>query len=451
MIRTFSFILPAWVVLWLTLGVFCAAADDRPVLTELSLGETLARVERENLQVLLNREIVEQAAIAVQRQRSPLFPQLSLDASQVRAQAVPIGQGFGGFAFQPTPANRFDARLTASVALIDPTLIASYRSAKLGATISEEEAMRVRQEVLNSAAQVYLTHLRNQRRFAVIAANIQRGGVLLELAEEQLDAGVATRIDVTRAEVQLAVDEQARLQQETVVFQSELLLKRILNLDLRQPVELEGFLAHRHLPGEEPDVDFAEVLADRPEFRRARAQLDQNYLERRAAGWERFPVLRAFADYGFVTNEVFDGGEEKAWTVGLAASMPIFEGFRIRSNKRLADSRIRSTKLELEQIEQNVSSELLFAWQDMRSRLAQIAVAEQNVKLAEEEIRLARFRFEQGVADNREIIDAQNRLAVANDNQVEAVHQYNLSRLEYARSKGDVRLLLADQQVRNGD
>jgi outer membrane protein len=439
--------MPAWVVAGAVLAAAVAAQADE---IRLSLGETLSRVEQENLQVLLNRELVEQAVANSQRQRSPFFPQVNLETSQIRNQSVNTGLGFAEIApNQPPPRNRFDARLTASVPLIDPTLIASYRAARLGVDISEKEYLRIRQDVLNLAAQVYLTHLRNLRRFEVIAANIERGQALLKLAQDQLNAGVATQIDVTRAEVQLAVDEQARLQQETVVFDSALTLKRLLNLDLRDRVALVDFQANRYLPQEEPDVDVRQVLRDRPEYLRSRAQLEQNRLERQAAGWERFPVIRAFGDYGIVSHEPYDGQEQRAWSVGVAASMPVFEGFRIRANKDLASSRIRATQLELQQIEQNVSSELLLAWQDMRSRLAQIAVAEQNLRLAEEEIRLARIRFEQGVADNREIIDAQNRLAVANDNYVEAVYQYNLSRLGYARSKGDVRLLLADQQVGN--
>lgn len=414
----------------------------------LSLAETLSRVESENLEVLLNREVVEQAVAAAQRQRAPLFPQISLESSQTRNQVVNIGRGLDPvFSTQRPPADRFDARVTGSFPLIDASLIASYRAARLGIAVSEEDSLRVRQEVLNSAAQVYLTHLRNLRRFEVIEANIARGRALLKLAQDQLDAGVATQIDVTRAEVQLAVDEQARLQQETAVYQSGLLLKRLLNVDLRRGVVLTDFQASRYLPSDGPDVNMNEVLADRPEYRRAERQLQQNRLERRAAAWERLPVLRAFGDYGYVSRHPFDGDEQRAWSAGVVATMPLFEGFRIHANKRLATSRVRATELELEQIQQNVSSELLFAWQDMRSRLAQIAVAEQNLRLAEEEIRLARIRFEQGVADNREIIDAQNRLAVAHDNYVEAVYQYNLSRLEYARSKGNVRLLLADQQV----
>ena len=57
---------------------------------------------------------------------------------------------------------------------------------------------------------------------------------------------------------------------------------------------------------------------------------------------------------------------------------------------------------------------------------------------------VARTRFLEGVADNREIIDAQAALAGSNDEMVEAVYQYNLSRLELAMVRGDVRLVVTE-------
>ena len=64
--------------------------------------------------------------------------------------------------------------------------------------------------------------------------------------------------------------------------------------------------------------------------------------------------------------------------------------------------------------------------------------------LSEEELELARIRFIEGVADNRDVTDAQAALAAANDELVEAVYFYNLSRLELARSRGGVRLLFSE-------
>jgi outer membrane protein TolC len=101
--------------------------------------------------------------------------------------------------------------------------------------------------------------------------------------------------------------------------------------------------------------------------------------------------------------------------------------------------------MRVHNLELQISSELRLAVQDAGSRNAQITVAEKSLTLAQEELRLAQQRYQQGVADNREVVEAQNRLAIADDNFVEAVFQYNLSRVELARAKGDVKAVLAER------
>jgi len=281
-----------WFAAGFVLFVSCLEAVE-PI--RLSLGDLFVRVESENLEVLLNRETVEQAVVAAQRERASLLPRIDLEASQVRSQFVNIGRGFeipgfpGGIP-SVGPSNRFDGRLTGSISLVDPVLIASFRAAKIGIEVSEFEQQRILQEVLDSAAMVYLAHLRNLERFEVIEADIERDRALLELTIRQRDVGVVTEIDVTRAEVQLAATRQAHLQQETAVLESELFLKRLLNLDLRAPLELTGFIASRFLPVEGQPVEVETVLEDLPDYLRAQAQLDRNRLERKAAAWERFPI-----------------------------------------------------------------------------------------------------------------------------------------------------------------
>mgnify|MGYP002066371440 CR=1 FL=1 len=75
----------------------------------------------------------------------------------------------------------------------------------------------------------------------LVESNIERAKVLLDLSRTQVEAGVATQIDLTRSQAQLATEEQAKLQQETVVVESELLLKQILNLDMGTEVSLIPF------------------------------------------------------------------------------------------------------------------------------------------------------------------------------------------------------------------
>ena len=96
----------------------------------------------------------------------------------------------------------------------------------------------------------------------------------------------------------------------------------------------------------------------------------------------------------------------------------------------------------LKDLELVINEEYKVVAQDMQSRYDQIIITEKKVKLAQEELELAQDRFEKGVADNRDLVDAQNSLAVSQDEYIDAVYQYNLSRIKFARVLGDVRLVL---------
>jgi outer membrane protein TolC len=407
----------------------------------LTLDQALQAAEQTSLEVLISRESVAQAVEAAVQQRSNLLPQVNLDAAQRRSRTASVG----GALVSSGINNRFDAVLNGRLDLLDPERIATYQAAKQAITVARLGQEQVREVVLAAVANTYFTHLRNLRRIEVLDANIARAQSLLRLAQNQLDAGVATQIDVTRAEAQLAIDEQARLQQDTVVQESELQLKQLLALDMRQPLTLAEFNVRRIEPGTYT-AGLEELAYDqRADLRGARLQLEQNELEVRAARFSRLPALAAIGSYGYATAEVLDGNETHIWSGSLALSMPVFDSARSRSLTNLALSRRRAQELRVQDLETQVTAELRLARQDAASRLAQIKVAEKGFRLAEQELALAERRFEQGVADNREVVEAQNRLAAASDNLVEAGYRYNLSRVELARAQGAVTAILAER------
>src|SRR5690606_29748493 len=263
-------------------------------------------------------------------------------------------------------------------------------------------------------------------------------------AERQADAGVATQIDVTRAQAVLAAAEQDRLQQETVVAESEFQLERLLGLPLDESLQLVPVQLPREAPPQDSVSLEATAFEQRADYLRARRSLEQNDLEVRAARFNRLPSLALQGSYGEASETPFNGDESTIWSASAAVSLPVFDGLRTGALTRLAMSRRRAQELRLRDLEHAISIEVRLALQNVRSRFAQIEVAETSLQLAQDELQLALTRFEQGVADNREIIEAQNRLVIAGDNRVEAIYQYNLSRVELARARGSVRDLIAD-------
>jgi outer membrane protein TolC len=66
------------------------------------------------------------------------------------------------------------------------------------------------------------------------------------------------------------------------------------------------------------------------------------------------------------------------------------------------------------------------------------------VSLSEEAVRQAQDRFRAGVANNIEIVTAQDELARANDNRINALYRYNQARADVARAIGSMEEIYAN-------
>ena len=416
------------------------ARADAPV--GLTLDQALAAVEHANVTTLLSREAVAQAIEAANQQRVNLLPHVAFDAQQQRALIVSTQSAA---LVQSGPGNRFNGLLTANYSLLDPSQIENYRSARTAVQGAQLNYQATVQSVLAVVAQAYFTHLHDLHRTDVLDSNLARDKSLLDLASAQLHAGVATQIDVTRAEAELAADEQARLQQDTTVYQSELQFKRLLDLDLGQPLTLADFSV-RQVDATEFDVGTEQhAFESRPDYLSGKSLLKQNQQDVLAAKFENLPTLSLMGDYGQANMRAFDGRAKEEWLAGVEFNLPLFDGLKARADRRAALSHLRAQERSLHDLTTQVSSEVRLAIQDARSRFGQIALAQKSLQLAEEQLRLASLRFKQGVADNQEVIDAQNGLAVAEDGLNDAIYQYNLSRVELARAKGEVREILQEK------
>ena len=228
----------------------------------LTFEEALKRVETTNLAVLISRESVAQAVEDAAQSRSSLLPNITLNATQRRNLSASVGSNVvvGGI------TNRFDAQLNGRLDLLNPSNLARYQASKMAIVVAELGETQVRQAIMATVASTYFAHLRNLERITVLDDNISRAQRLRQLAQNQLDAGVATQIDVTRSDSQLAVAQQARLQQDTVVQGSELQLKQLLSLNMREPLELVALIVRRTPPGIFTDGEVEMAYDRRPEM-----------------------------------------------------------------------------------------------------------------------------------------------------------------------------------------
>lgn len=410
---------------------------------QLDLSTALERAPQANYQVLMMREGLTAQTAAARAARSGLLPQVSLGVSQARAMSPNVDAFMTSFPGMPMRFfnDRFDAVLRARMSLYSTRAMDNWRLSRKQLEATRHELDDTVQIIYEQIALAYFSHWRNQRRLAVIDANLERDRLLLRIARDQNAAGVATALDVTRAEVRLATNELARLQQETALEDSSLRLKRILNYPLEarlvirdetvSPLEEIGFAGSR----------FEEVLRSRSDYRKLMTDLEREEIALKASRRDRLPSLEVSGQWGYASQTWSDNMREQ-WGVELGLSVPLFEGFRLDAQEQLAASAVRMKTLELEDLKAQIEAEYRLVLQNIGSRGQQVEVARRTVALSQREFELARIRFEEGVADNSDVVTAQAALADAEDRLVEAEFQYLQSRANLARIEGNVLGLL---------
>jgi outer membrane protein TolC len=122
----------------------------------------------------------------------------------------------------------------------------------------------------------------------------------------------------------------------------------------------------------------------------------------------------------------------------VTVDMPLFTSGRIRAEIAKADLEIRSVNRERDDLRGQIALEVKTSQAQLDSARHEVDVANLGVKLAQEEVTQARDRFQAGVANNIEVISAQDALARANDNQIGALYRYNQSRADLAHAIGQI-------------
>jgi len=247
---------------------------------------------------------------------------------------------------------------------------------------------------------------------------------------------VGTGIDTLRANVELQNEKQRLLEAQNERDSSLFGLSKLLSLEPRQQIELADSLSFFETP--QPDVESSidQALSSREEWKAIEAREKYAQLEKQSSQYQRLPSLRFDGNWAYFGNSTSTG--IPTYQYQAAVNMPIFTSGRIKAEVAKADlelQKLEQQKIDLRnQIALDVKTSLL----NLQSARNEVQVANLGVQLAKEEVDQARDRFRAGVANNIEVISAQDSLSRANDNQIAALYRFNQSRAEFARAIGQM-------------
>ncbi len=248
------------------------------------------------------------------------------------------------------------------------------------------------------------------------------------------EAGLGTRFDVLRAEVELA-DAQQRL---TTAIANQDIAKRQLaeTLNLGQKANLKTADEIKEAGTWELPIEQTIVLAykNRAELEQFLVRREINAQDKQIALSQIRPQVDVFADYNIL--DVADDNVDVAdgYTVGARLQWSLFDGGAARARARQAETDISIANNQFASQRDRVRFEVEQAYFGLQSNKENISTSSKAVTLAEESLRLARLRFQAGVGTQTDVIDAQSQLTLARGNLLAAVIDYNQSLVQLQRA-----------------
>ena len=412
--------------------------------SRLTLDQAVALALKQNTTAQI---AVIQAAEAVQDKnvaRAALLPQAQLDSSDA-VRRVNIEAQFGkpiiGFPEHIGPIQVFQAGPSFSAPVFDLTLWRRYQAERSIASAQKANSLSTREQVVLLVVSQYIGTLRAVATVQAASSRVDLAQALYNQAADLQHEGVGTGIDTLRANVELQNEKQRLLEAQADRETSLFALSRLLNLDPRRTIELADSLSYFETPQPEVEQSIEEALSARYEWKSLNDQIKAARWQKKQASDARLPSLKVDGDWQYQGTRLNNG--IPTYNYELAMSMPLFTGGRIRAETTRADLEIQRLQQQQSDLRNQIGLDVKNALITLTSARSQVQVANLGVQLSNEEVDQARDRFRAGVANNIEVIQAQDSLARANDNQIAALYRFNQARADLARSVGQMERVYA--------
>jgi NodT family efflux transporter outer membrane factor (OMF) lipoprotein len=343
-----------------------------------------------------------------------LFPQVDARADYSKRRVSPNAQPFN---INQIYQSRYSLGFDASWEL---DLFGLARR-QLEATAADLEAWNenrraVMVSLMGEVAANYVSLRGNQLQLAVLRENVATAKGTVELTQARLAAGVATTLDVSRAEALHASAEASLPQVEAALKQTVHRLSVLLGL---APEALAAELEREAPIPAAPDRVVvglpSQLLLRRPDVRRAERRLASATASIGVAVAELYPRVSLTGAFGLDSlgsSDLFSW-KSRAWSLGPSIRWPIFAGGRLKAQVAVEDARTAQALAEYEKtvlvaLEDVENALVAYLREGQRRKLLETAVAADR-----KSVELADDLYRKGLTSFIDVLDAQRALYLA--------------------------------------
>jgi outer membrane protein TolC len=396
------------------LSAACAFAQaPGPATAPLTIERALELAASRNEGLKGTRERLSEREAAVAEARAAYLPTFDFNYLFTPVQESPILRIPAGafseteqtFRFNLTRVNvlRFDL---SQALYTGGRLSHAYGAQAAGREGSRLEVERAQQGLTLRVYETFYAALTADQGVRVTTEGVSIAERHLELAQVRFDAGSAARLDVLRAEVELA-NARAKLirarSAASVAYQS---VRSVLSLPQDEPLQLSGSLDEA--PALPDTTAIRGAMANRPDIRAIGQQREAAVRLASLASAERKPTIALSGNVQYQEDGVgslFDGAS-RSYQFGLAVRVPLFNAPTVDARRSAATARVRQAEHGINAALDGARLELATASTELDAAREIVSTQQKAVELAREGLSIAEVSYENGVITATELNDA---------------------------------------------
>src|SRR5271165_2443909 len=404
---------------------------------DLTIDDALDRGLKYNLGSYLAARVTEQASASHLLALSDLLPVVngSFSESDQKLNLKQFGLAFPGFPTSVGPFGITDLRASGTWTVLDFHSINNIQAASQNVKAAQFTYRDARDTVVLAVGANYLLTIAQESRVTATQAELQTAQALYQLAADQETAGLAPQIDTLRARVQLQAQQQALIQAQNDLEKQRISLARVIGLPVQQKFRLVNRVPYHPLPEMELESAYERALQTRSDYQAALASLRSAQLSREAAWKQRLPSIGLAGEYGVLGTT--PDAMSPNWSAAATLRIPIFLGGKVEADVRQADAVLKQRQAEVDNLRGRIEQDVQDALLDLKAAAQQVEVATLGLDLAQQTLGQSQDRFAQGVTNNVEVIQAQQQLALANEQYIASLYAHNIGKVLLARAIGD--------------
>ena len=394
-----------------------------------------------NADLVIAAARVDEARALVGEAQAGFFPTLDARGGATRQQNSQRTATF----FPGIPTRYSDYRATLNVSYevdLFGRLRAGARAARAELEASEAARDTVRLALAAQVAKSYFTLRALDEQVALTRETLSLREDTLVLQKKRLDGGVLSEFEYRQIEAEVAAARAQLPPLERDREREEAALALLLGRSPRQI--FEDKVTRRESENDKPSAPVlpsglpSELLLRRADLVEAERRLAAADARIDAARAEMFPSIvltGALGSESAAFSKLFTG-PAGLWNIGLALSQPIFAGGRLKARTAAAEARERASVAQYQKAIQNAFSETRAALAaQSRSRESYDAETARAEALGHT-LRLARLRYDNGIASQLDVLDAERGLLAARSARIEALRAHRSAIADLFRALG---------------